>query len=330
MRKLWPFILAVFLVSGCKKKSCQDEQDISEIQLSVNIESLENELIQLADTAQLSTFLEANPVVSREFFNELDYPSHSVMLQEVYKLIKNPYTDTLYQQVKATFGNGENLKVQFEDAFKRIKFYYPEFEAPRIQTIVSGLLGSDVYLTDSLIIIGLDFHLGKDTKYKPDLFQYLLDRMTPEHLVPSIVKVMSSRFNESDLSQRTMLDEMIFYGKAYQFTRKVMPCIADSLIAEYTHQQMLDTEVSESYIWSYFVQNELIYDKRAINLSKFVNERPSVPEIAATCPGRIGRWVGWRMIQEFEKKEGDNLVELMAMPNAREILTRSKYRPRSR
>ena len=253
MNKSWLFLLVLLVLAGCKKKTCQDEQDISDIVLDVEIESLENRLYQVADTTDLREFLNDYPVISREFFYDLNYPSKEVMLTEVFKLLKNPHTDTLYQQVKLVYGDGESLESQFEDAFKRIKFYYPEFESPKIQTVYSGF-GNDVYLTDSLIIIGLDYYLGDNSKYKPDLFQYLLDRMTPEHLVPSIVMFMSNRFNESDMSQRTILDEMVFFGKSYHFTRTVMPCIADSLIAGYTHQQMLDSEVSESYIWSYFVE----------------------------------------------------------------------------
>ena len=330
MNKVYLFLLTVLVLSGCKNKFCGDEQDISNIALTVEVESLENELYQISDTAQLNQFLQKYPIVSREFFSEFSYPSKSIMVDEVYKLIKNPYVDTLFQQVKATFGNGEAIQDQFTDAFKRIKYYYPEFEPPRIQTIVSGF-GNDFYLTDSLIIIGLDYYLGEEAKYKPpDLFQYLLDRMTPDHLVPSFVMFMSNKFNESDMSQRTMLDEMIFFGKAYQFTKKVMPCIADSLIVGYTHQEILDTEISEEYIWSYFIQNELLYDRNSMNITKFVNERPNVPEIDPNCPGRIGRWLGWRMIQEYEKNADDDLVALMNNSNAREILIQSKYKPRSR
>ena len=328
MNKVELFFLLVLVLSGCGKKSCSDEQDISGIEISLEIESLENELFQVTDTAQLNLFLKKHPIVSREFFLELSYPSKSVMLDEVFKLIKSPYTDTIYQQTKLIFGNGEVILDQFTDAFKRIKFYYPEFEPPRIQTIVSRF-GNDVYLTDSLIIIGLDYYLGEGAKYKPDIFQYILDRMTPDHLVPSIVMFMSNRFNKSDMAQRALVDEMIFFGKAYQFTKKVMPCTADSLIVGYTQQQLMDSEVSEEYIWSYFIQNEMLYDKSQMNITKFVNERPSIPEIDANCPGRIGRWLGWRIVQAYDNQD-DNLVSLMEMANARDILMRSKYKPRSR
>ncbi len=329
MNKVGLFCLLALVFIGCKNENCGDEQDISGINVTVQIESLENELFQVSDTDQLNQFLEKHPIISREFFQDLSYPSKEVMLDEVYKLIKNPFTDTLYQQVKAIYGNGEVIQGQFEDAFKRIKYYYPEFRTPKIQTIVSGF-GNDIYLSDSLIIIGLDYYLGEQGKYKPDLFQYILDRMTPAHLVPSIVMFMSNNFNKSNMGQRTMADEMVFFGKAYHFTKKVMPCTADNLIAGYTQKELLDSEVSEEYIWSYFIQNELLYDKNTMSITKFVNERPSIPEIDPNCPGRIGRWLGWRIVQQYAENNETDLVALMNTANAKAILMQSKYKPQSR
>jgi len=329
MNKVGLFFLVGLVFTGCKSKNCSDEQDISGIEISVDIESLENELFALQDTAQLREFLNKHPIVSREFFSDQSYPSKTVMLQEVFKVIKNPYTDTLFQQTKNIFGNGEAIKDQFTEAFRRIKFYYAEFEPPKIQTIVSGF-GKDVYLSDSLIIIGLDYYLGENAKFKPDLYQYILDRMTPDHLVPSIIMFMSNKYNKSDMGQRAMVDEMVFFGKAYHFTKKVMPCTADNLIAGYTQQQIMDSEVSEEYIWSYFIQNEMLYDKNIMNITKFVNERPSIPEIDVNCPGRIGRWLGWRIVQAFERSQDIDLVDLMNISNTKEILMQSKYKPQNR
>lgn len=329
MNKVQLFFLLALIFSGCKNENCSDEQDISGIDLTIQVESLENELFRITDTSQLNLFLEKHPLISREFFSELSYPSKEIMLDEVYKRIKNPYTDTLYQQVKSTFGNGELIQEQFTDAFKRIKYYYPDFMPPKIQTVVTGFM-NDVYLSDSLIIIGLDYYLGENSKYKPDIFQYILDRMTPDHLVPSIIMFMSNGYNLSNMGQRTMIDEMVYWGKAYHFTKKVMPCIPDNLIAGYTPQELLDSEVSEEYIWSYFIQNELLYDKNSMSITKYVNERPSIPEIDPDCPGRIGRWLGWQIVQQYAERNNNDFVDLMNSDDANGILMQSKYKPQSR
>ena len=123
---------------------------------------------------------------------------------------------------------------------------------------------------------------------------------------------------------------MVFFGKAYHFTKKVMPCTADNLIAGYTQKELLDSEVSEEYIWSYFIQNELLYDKNTMSITKFVNERPSIPEIDPNCPGRIGRWLGWRIVQQYAENNETDLVALMNTANAKAILMQSKYKPQSR
>ena len=323
------FLLLLLAFFSCKKKGCDQTHDVSKIQLDVTIDHLEEKLFQIENQEELGLFLDANPLIKEQFFSASSYPSEKIMLEEVFKLIKNPYTDSLYQDVKRVFKQGEALERQLESAFKRIKYYYPEFEPPKVRTVVSGF-GNDVYLTDSLIIIGLDYFLTGHTQYKPDLYDYFLQRMTPAHLVPSIIMHISNRYNHTDLSDRTMLSEMVFYGKAYQFTKKIMPCVADSLIVGYTHQQMADSEVSETYIWSHFVENALIYEKSGVLINKYIGERPSIPEIAPKCPGRIGRWLGWKVIQAYERKTGDDIVALMKETDTRKLFMQSKYRPQRR
>ena len=323
------FLLLLLVVFSCKKKGCDQNPDVSKVQLDFAIDHLENELFQIKNPEELASFLQAHPVIKEQFFSASAYPSEKIMVEEVFKLLKNPYTDSLYRDAKKVFGEGDELEKQLEDAFKRIQYYYPEFEVPKVRTIVSGF-GNDVYLTDSLIIIGLDYFLADHSPYKPDLYDYLLQRMTPAHLVPSIIMSISSRYNETDLSDRTMLSEMIFYGKAYQFAKKMMPCVPDSLIAGYTRQQMADSEVSETYIWSHFIENALIYEKNGTLINKYIGERPGIPEIDPKCPGRIGRWLGWKIIQAYEENTDTDLVTLMKETDVRRLFMQSKYRPQRR
>ncbi|NJN42061.1 MAG: hypothetical protein HC811_07420 [Flammeovirgaceae bacterium] len=56
-----------------------------------------------------------------------------------------------------------------------MKYYYPDFKPPVIKTMLTGL-ETDLYVSDSLIVIGLDYYLGKGAKYRPNMYEYMLRR----------------------------------------------------------------------------------------------------------------------------------------------------------
>ncbi len=73
------------------------------------------------------------------------------------------------------FGNNAHLNEEFRQAFNNIKYYYPDFHPPKIQTIISGLeTGCDMFVSDTLIVVGLDFFLGKGARYRPNMYEYML------------------------------------------------------------------------------------------------------------------------------------------------------------
>ncbi len=328
MRKVLIFSTICLVLFSCKEESCDSYPDISNIKLSLDFEDLTTEIHTLKTEKELAAFLKTNPVVRDDFFQAANYKSEAEMLTETMKILKNPYVDTLYQEVRRIF-DVEQLHTELEDAFSRIKYFYPDFEAPKVRTVYSGF-GNDITYSDSLLVIGLDYYLGEEATFRPDEHEYVKVRLTPEHLVPHLIQFTSNRFNDTNIDDRTILDEMVFYGKALHFVKKMLPCTPDSLVIGYNADQMLNTEVSEQYLWAFFVDNALLYDKRPLNIAKFIEERPGVPEIDKLCPGRIGQWLGWQILEKYEMEADVSFIELMTKTDSREVLMQSKYRPRSR
>ncbi|MCE7994135.1 MAG: hypothetical protein HEP71_19260 [Roseivirga sp.] len=328
MRKVLIFFGISLVLFSCKEDRCDSFPDISKINLELDFQDLTGDIHAIDTEEALASFLAQNPVVRDDFFQAASYKSEAEMLQKTLEILKNPYVDTLYQEVRRIFDT-EKLRNELEDAFSRIKYFYPEFESPKVRTVYSGF-GNDINYTDSLLVIGLDYYLGEEASFRPDEHEYVKVRLTPDHLIPHLVQFTSNRFNDTNIDDRTILDEMVFYGKALHFVKKILPCTPDSLVIGYNASQMLNSQVSEQYLWAYFVDNALLYDKKPLNIAKFIEERPGVPEIDRACPGRIGQWLGWRIVAQYEAETGSDFTDVMTRKDSREVLMQSKYRPRSR
>lgn len=276
----------------------------------------------------LRNYLEANPKERDYFFGLFAFRTDEQLLNDNYELLQNDFVDTLYQETMNLIDAGV-VSYELDKAYKRVKKVFPSFEAPKVQAVYSGF-GKDIYLTDSLLIIGLDYYLGETASFRPNVYDYLRIRLTPDHLVPQLLQFTSLKFNETKKGKRTILEDMIYYGKAMEFVKEMQPCVEDNIIMGYTDKQIADAMVSEGVIWAHFLERKLLYSDVPSNITKYIDERPSVPEIDKNCPGRIGQWLGWQIVKAYREENEVSIEELMKETDAQKILTQSKYRPRSR
>jgi len=326
------FFLSAVVLSACtsdEEAVCVTQPEITD-PVSLTILHLEDSILQADRREKLVEILNENPVVAEIFLKRSQYPSDSVMIAVLNQRFSNPSIDTLAREVSRIFGEGSALESDLHTAYSNLRYYYPEFEVPEIQTVATGL-EYDLYVSDSLVVIGLDYFLGPDAKYRPlGLYNYMLQRYIPEAIVPSIMLLygISTDFNQSDLSDKTMLADMITYGKAFYFAKHMLPCTPDSVLISYTTEEITGTRENEEIIWAHFVENNLLFETNHEIKKKYLEERPKTFEIGEKAPGRIGRWLGWQIIREYmDRYPETTLPELMALDDPGMILEKSKYRP---
>jgi len=321
-------ILLVFAISACKKTPCENAPSVEDIQMEVTIERLDQEIFKDKSAENLQKILARDASLANLYFIRKSYPHDSVLINKYLGVIKHPSMDTLYQQVQATFGDMNDLKADFKKAFQYIKYYYPEFKAPKIKTVISGFSGMDMLITDSVIVLSLDYFLGPKAAYVPDLPSYILKRFQKQYMVPMVVLLISGKYNAVNMVDKSLLSEMIHYGKAYQFAKTMLPCVNDTLLTGYSKQETIDINFYEDIIWANFVQNKLLFKTDQFMISRFVGESPSTQEIGEKCPGRIGRWVGWKIVQNYADKNSKLTInELMKETDIQKIFEGSGYRP---
>lgn len=330
MKRLLFLVPGILILISCtKNKKCIPAPDISSILLELQVQRVDLELFNIQSKDDLVRIINQNPVFAETFLMRSQYPHDSILVDRFYNLLQDPSIDTLWQETKEVFGDFKDVESQFTEAFKRILYYYPDFTVPKIKTVFTGL-AQDMYLSDTLIIIGLDYYLGKDATFRPlNTPEYILKRYRKENIVPNSLLFISEKYNETNPDDQTLLADMVYYGKSYYFSKQMLPCVPDSIFLGYTPKEMTDIQNNEGIIWANFIENELLYETNHFIKDKFISERPFTYEISESCPGRIGRWIGWEMIKDYHNLNGDiSFTQIMANSDALEIFNKSKYKPR--
>ncbi|MFB9863338.1 gliding motility lipoprotein GldB [Rufibacter immobilis] len=328
MRGYLLLLLAVLLFTGCsKKQTCEIPSEVSKIPVEIKVDRLEERFFKIKTVPEMQAFLAQEPLLRDRFLLRDHYPSEEVMAQNLLRLAADTSIHKLVRQSDETFKDMAPVEQELENAFKYVKHYYPNFYVPKVQSFISGL-SRDLLVSDSLVVLGLDYFIGKNAAFRPQAPEYILRRYEKQNLAPSVMLLVSNKFNKTDFVNKDMLDEMIDYGKSYYFAQQVMPCTPDSLIIWYSGQELADVKYNEGKIWAHLVEKGLLYETSQFITRKYVGERPNVPEISARCPGRIATWVGWQIVRSYmENNPNVTLQQLMEEKDARKILDRSKYKP---
>ena len=303
--------------------------DISKITVPIEIQRLEKVLFGLTSQEDIRVFLRDHVLFSTQFLGLSSHKDEDALVARLHAMIHDTNIRALYQEVQRVFEDLSVIQQQFAEAFRYIRYYYPDFKIPQLATFITGM-DTDVYLSEELIIIGLDFFMGENAKFRPiALPEYILSAYQPDYIVPKTIHLLSQQFSKRNNADQTLLADMLHHGKHYYFAQAMLPKVAKNVILAYTKEQLTDVEQHQDIVWGHFIDHELLYVTNHLTKKNYLNENPFTSEIGQRCPGRIGRWLGWEIVKSYMQKNTEvSLPTLMHHTDAQALLAKSRYRPK--
>jgi gliding motility-associated lipoprotein GldB len=315
------FIAVLVLLSAfqaCKNETGVSE-DVSAIQLNLNVLRFDKE------------FAEAKPE---------DIP---ILKQKYPYLFPKQYSDSvwiakledtlqieLFNEVNTAFPNFEKETTDLELFFKHALFYFPNYKAPKVITVISDVDYSNrIILADTLLLIGLDNYLGKDHRFYGGIEKYLAAGLDKNFLTSDVAGAFGKTLIQFP-SDRTFLAQMIYYGKELYLKDKLLPLASDAQKIGYTQEELEWAQANEEQIWRYFIERELLYSTDNMLAPRFLDPAPFSKfrlELDNESPGRLGRYMGWQIVRAFMDKNNIKLNQLLDLP-ADEIFKKSYYKPK--
>ncbi|UFH36748.1 gliding motility lipoprotein GldB [Flavobacterium acetivorans] len=311
-----PILLCLFFFS-CGKKDKIDKA-VEEIPVTIKVERF--------DKAFFETKPEDLDKVKQDF--PLFFPAGNNDAVWLSKM-QDPLWRELYAEVQKKYSNFEPEQKELETLFKRIKYYFPKTKTPKVITVISEMdYNNKVIYADSLLIVSLELYLGKEHKFY-QFPNYIKQNFEQRQMMPDVVSSFVKQKMKPNLD-KNLLSNMIYSGKELYIKDLLLPDYSDADKMGYTDQQLLWCEENESYMWRYFIENELLYSDEQKLISRFVSPAPFSKfylEIDNESPGRVGAWIGWQIVRSYMKNNEVSLQQLLDA-NAKEIFEKSKYKPK--
>ena len=238
----------------------------------------------------------------------------------------------LYSSVQDVYEDFSDQEKGLTTMFKRVKYYYPKFIAPKVITILSNIdYNNRVVYADSLLFISLDVYLGKDHEVYQDYPKYIKQNFDKEHLLVDVAEQLSIPILRSSATN-SFISRIIQEGKRLYLMAAFLPDSERAELIGYDKEQYEWAEISESDIWKYFIQNEMLYSNDPNLSERFIHDAPFSKfylEVDKDSPGRIGTWFGWQIVNSF-MKNNDMTLQKMIVTDNEEIFSKSKYKPKKK
>ncbi|QXV65377.1 gliding motility lipoprotein GldB [Mucilaginibacter sp. 21P] len=325
--------------SACKRRK---DIDVSNIPVTVKIERFDKDFDQMRTKPmdQQAGVLYTKYGKFYQDFIERVLKAGSAQDTAYFSVLRQVFAGKAYLDLKhdvdAAYPNMDKQNAELTDAFKRIKYYFPKKNLPKVYAYFSGFQAQTT-IGDGYFGIGLDLFLGADSRFYPALTQnfphYISRRFTPDNITPRVVEGIAREdmFPEND-ADNSLLAKMIYNGKILYFMDQTLPNVPDSTKIGYTNKQLKWCDDFKGNIWGYFLEENLLYETDYQKIQKYLTEAPFTPGLGdnnESAP-KLGVWTGWQIVRAYMDKHPDvTLPQLMADRNAQKILNESKYRPKN-
>ncbi|OUS00471.1 gliding motility lipoprotein GldB [Flavobacteriales bacterium 33_180_T64] len=227
------------------------------------------------------------------------------------------------------FGDFKDITNDLHALFQHLKYYNKTFAEPRVVTLTNFVKYREkLVVTDTVVVIAIDNYLGSDHEFYSGIQKYLSNNMKPSQIVVDLAQAYSEE-QIFQLKRRTLLDEMIFFGKQLYFKDKMIPFKTDAEKIGYSEEQFDFAKANEDMVWTHFVEHEMLYDTNTSLPARFIADAPFSKfylELDAQTPGRLGQYIGWQIVKSYMKNNEVSLKEML-QEDVVEIFNKSNYKP---
>lgn len=336
----WAAALWVCLILG----SCQENTDAPDVShINVDIEIVRTDQV-LFDVPDKSAF-EAEILHHKDFY---DIYLDKVLSLRVgsdssyYENFVGYTSDSLFIDVREKagerFSNMDKIQSDLKKMYQYFEYYFPQtIVVPKFYTFIADFAYQLFIFSDSgedAMGIGLDMFLHPEIKYKlvnPDntfFSDYVTRSWNQHHMVQKIASWHISDLIGEPPGHR-LIDHMIYNGKMLYLSKKILPWVQDSVIHDYTPDQLQWCEENQYEMWQFFLENKLFYETNLKKISSYINPSPASIDMPPSAPGRTANYLGYKIVESYMRRYPETTLEkLLSLTDSQMILDKSKYRPR--
>ena len=233
-------------------------------------------------------------------------------------------------EVQKAFPDFKEETKRIERFFKYATYHFTDYKPPKIYTLAEEVnYRQKLVLTENILLISLDNYLGRAHRFYEGFPKYIAFQQDKKFLVSDIAQAFAVQKLSSRRS-RTFLSDMIYHGKILYLKDLLMPFEPDAHKIYYSPTELEWAKENETEIWSFFVENNLIYSTDNRLEDRFISLAPYSKfylELDNESSPRIGQYIGWQIVKAYQNKNPNTSIKELLELESDVIFKKSKYKP---
>ncbi|TLX75302.1 gliding motility protein GldB [Labilibacter sediminis] len=338
-RQRTTYIIALFFVLLCVlSTSCKDKQlhpDVSSIEVELNVIPFYQEFGAI-DTLNVETdiqpIIEKYPQFMQAYSRQIvklgstDNPEY---YKRTYDFLTYDANKDIFKKAGDIFSDHQQFSSDLEEGFKHYKYYFKDVNVPDVYLMVSGFSQS-IAVDSAWVGVSIEKYLGEDCEFYEwlNIPKYLRKGMTKEKMASDVIRAMALTNYTYDTGVNDLINNMVYKGKVRYFVHRMFPDLQDSLLFDYSAEQIHWCQKNEDNMWASMVEWKHIFSNDRMLIQKYTGDAPFTANFGNNSAPRAGEYIGYKIVESYMKNNEEiTLKDLMEEQDGRKILAASRYRP---
>lgn len=323
--------------------------DVSNIEVELNTVRFDRLLFNMDTTDVKQSFqeLESEHKAFTDIFfkhilplkGPLGQPDQKKFEEGLSKFVNDDFTRSLYDTAQIVYPDLKSTDEQIVEMLKYAKYYFPDINVSRVYTYISEF-GYQTFLFtqedgSDAVGVGLDLFLD-DYPYKlfaagnPSFSAYISRAFNKDHIPKKVAEAIIDDLFQVKSGER-LLDKMMENGKKLLMLEKFLPHTQDSIIFEYTKEQMDWIKSNEANVWVHLLSEDLLYETNRKKTRSLIEVSPTSKGMPQESPGRTANYIGYKILKKFQDRNPNiSLDSLIQIKDAQYLLDNARYKPSQR
>lgn len=174
-----------------------------------------------------------------------------------------------------------------------------ELPVKRYAAVIWGKPESIIFC-DSCMLLALNHYMGSEHPAYMSLDQYRRQNKNPRNLPYDIVEALiATQYPFVKNADTKIINRMIYEGAIIETKMRMVENAELKDALGYTEDQMKWLVEHEKDIWNMMVGKKMLFDSSETLSEKLFSPAPFSSPISYDTPGRVGRYIGYKLIKSY-------------------------------
>lgn len=171
-----------------------------------------------------------------------------------------------------------------------------------------------ILFVDSMMMIALNHYLGADydgySHWPAYMRVYKEPSVLPYDMAEALVATTYRYRTEG--ADATLLSRMLYEGALAKAKLSIVPDATLEGVLGYDSRTLKWLDDHQKEIWQQIVSRRLLYDTSETTIDKLIAPSPMVTMLAQPTPGRAGRYIGFKIVEAYCRRNKATLPYLLS------------------